>query len=117
MRHHRAHRTFGRKRKVRVAFTRSLAEALIVREKILTTEARAKEIRSSVEKMITMAKSGSLSARRELTSRLGGRKALVKKLFDTIAPRYGDRKGGYTRVTKVAKRSSDGRSHAVIELV
>ncbi len=117
MRHHQKGRTFGRKRKVRKAFKRSLAEALILREKMLTTEARAKEIRSNVEKLISMAKKGTLASRRELLSKLGGREPVVKKLIDTLAPRYAERRGGYTRVTKVVKRASDGRSHAVIELV
>ncbi len=102
---------------MRKAFTRSLAEALITREKILTTEARAKETRMIVEKLITLAKKDTLSTRRALLSKLGGRPAVVKKLMSIIAPRFMDRAGGYTRITKVQKRASDGRAHAVLELV
>lgn len=96
---------------------RSLAEALITREKILTTEARAKAIRPYVEKLITRSKSGTVAARRVLATELGGRPATVKKLVDVLGPRFKDRKGGYTRITKVFKKVSDGRMSAVIELV
>lgn len=117
MRHHNSNRKFGRARDQRKAFLRSLAEALILREKILTTEARAKEVRPFVEKLITRAKSGTVAARRELASQLGGRAAVVKKLVDTLGPRFKDRKGGYTRITKVVRKVSDGRASAVIELI
>jgi large subunit ribosomal protein L17 len=117
MRHSVRGRKFGRKQGVRKAFVASLAEALITREKILTTEARAKELRPAVESMITKAKKGDLATRRLLASKLGGRPALAKKLIEVIAPRYKDRKGGYIRITKVVKRASDGRQSAVIEFV
>lgn len=117
MRHHNANRKFHRERGVRRAFVRSLIEALVLKEKILTTEARAKEIRGMVEKMITRAKSGTVAARRTLSSSLGGRAPVVRKLVDTLGPRFKDRNGGYTRITKVVKKSSDGRSSAVIEFV
>lgn len=117
MQHHKKGRTFGRKRGVRKAFVNSLAEALILRERILTTEARAKEIRPFVEGLITKAKAGTLSARRNITATLGGREKIAKKLTEVLGPRFKERKGGYTRITKVAKRSSDGRKSALIELV
>lgn len=117
MKHHKSIRTFGRKRDQRVAFVRSLAEALILRGKILTTEARAKEIRPFVEKLITNAKSGSVASRRNLASKMGGRPDVVKKLVDELAPKFKDDKGGYTRITKVHKKASDGRKSAVIEFV
>lgn len=117
MRHHNSKRKFHRERGVRIAFMRSLAEALILKEKILTTEARAKELRPFVEKMITRAKTGTVAARRELSAALGGRASVTKKIVDTLGPRFKDRKGGYTRITKVVKKSSDGRSSAVIEFV
>lgn len=117
MKHLHKGRTFGRKRDVRTAFVRSLAEALIVRERIVTTEARAKEIRPFVERLITRGKSGTVAARRGIAAELGGRAPLAKKIVDELAPRYKDRKGGYTRILKVAKRSSDGRQSAIIELV
>ena len=96
---------------------RSLAEALVSRERILTTEARAKELRPYVERMITDAKAGTLTARRLMISKLGGREKTVKKVFDVLAPRFKDRKGGYTRITKVVKKASDGRKSAVIEFI
>jgi large subunit ribosomal protein L17 len=117
MRHSQKGRTFGRKTDQRKAFVRSLAEALVLREKILTTEARAKEIRPYVERLITLGKRGGIDTRRTLSEKLGGRSATVKKIVDVLAPRFKDRKGGYTRITKVVKRASDGRRSAVIEFV
>jgi large subunit ribosomal protein L17 len=117
MRHSKIGRKFGRKKDVRTAFKSSLVEALVTREKILTTEARAKELRPIVEAMVTKAKKGTLAVRRDLTATLGGRSAVAKKLVDVLAPRFKDRKGGYTRITKVVKRASDGRQSAVIEFI
>ncbi len=117
MQHHKKGRIFGRKQGVRKAFVNSLAEALILRERIVTTEARAKEIRPVVEAMITKAKSGSVAARKNLIAKLGGREKTAKKVFEVLAPRFKERKGGYTRITKVVKKSSDGRKSAVIEFV
>lgn len=117
MNHRKKGRTFGRKRGVRKAFVNSLAEALILREKIITTEARAREIRPYVETMITKSKSGTIATRKNLIAKLQGRERVAKKLMEVLGPRFKDRKGGYTRITKVVKRSSDGRKHAIIELV
>jgi len=117
MRHNKNKRTFGRKRDQRVALVRSLAEGLILQEKILTTEARAKEVRSFVEKLVTRGKSGTLAARRDILSKLGGRDTAMKKVVDELSPRFKERSGGYTRVTKVHRKTSDGRSNAVIEFV
>jgi len=117
MKHHKAMRTFGRKRDQRVALVRSLAESLILQEKILTTEARAKEIRPFVEKIITTGKKGTVAARRDILSKLGGREIIMKKVVDELSPRYKDRTGGYTRITKVHLKASDGRSAAVIEFI
>lgn len=117
MRHSKVGRTFGRKQGVRKAFVASLAEALILREKILTTEARAKEIRPVVEKYVSKARTNTPAMRRDLAARLQGRPKTVKKLVEVLGPRYKDRKGGYLRITKVVKRSSDGRQSAVIEFV
>lgn len=117
MRHHNTNKKFGRERDQREAFIASLAEAVILREKVLTTEARAKAIRPVVESMITKAKKPTLATRRDLISRLKGRAKVVKKLIDVIGPRYTDRTGGYLRITKVVTRSQDGRKSAVIELV
>ncbi len=117
MRHHKTGRKFGRKRDQRVAFLRTLAESLILREKILTTEARAKEIRSVVEKLVTKARNDTLASRRLIMAHLAGRPKVVKKLFDVLAPRFKDRAGGYTRITKVVSRSGDGRQSAIIEFI
>lgn len=117
MKHQKSNRTLGRKRDERVALVRSLAENLILREKILTTEARAKEVRPFVEKLITRGKTGTLAARRDILSKLGGRDAATKKVVDDLSPRFKERKGGYTRITKVHRKTSDGRASAVIEFV
>lgn len=117
MQHSKSKRTFGRKRDQRIAFVRSLAESLILRGRILTTEARAKEVRPFVEKLITRGKTGTVAARRDISAKMGGRPQVVKKVVDELSPKYKERKGGYTRITKVHKKTSDGRSSAVIEFV
>jgi large subunit ribosomal protein L17 len=93
-----------------------MAAALIKHEQILTTTAKAKELRPYVEKLVTLAKRGGLSNRRIAQSRLMD-DAQLAKLFDVLAPRYADRDGGYTRVIKAGIRSSDAAPIAVIELV
>ncbi len=117
MRHGRKNRKFGRKANVRRGFIRSLAVALITYGAIKTTEARAKELRPYIEKMITKAKSGDLAARRLLSARLGNQETLANKLVDEIAPKYADRQGGYTRITKLPRRQGDASPMAVIEFV
>ncbi len=117
MRHHRTVRKFGRTKNQRNALLTSLAEALIVREKILTSEARAKELRGFVEPLITRGKNPTLAARRTIISKLQGRERVAKKVIDVLSPRYKDQRGGYTRVTKVFKRSTDARKSALIEFV
>ena len=100
----------------RAALFRNMASALIKHELILTTTAKAKELRPYVEKLVTLAKRGGLSNRRLAQSRLMDDKQLAK-LFDVIAPRYADRNGGYTRIIKAGIRSSDAAPIAVIEFV
>ena len=117
MRHGNNKRKFGRVRKVRVALINSLALNLIVRGKIKTTEPKAKELRTFIEKIVTQAKKGDAATRRLVIAKLMNRKPEVKKLFETIAPKYTDRKGGYTRVMKLGVRKSDGAPMAVIEFV
>ncbi len=118
MRHHSVTRKFGRETDVRRAFIRSLAQALILREKITTTLPRAKEIRPIVEKLVTKAKKGDLASRRDIIARLGTTdQKVAKKLIDTIAPKYKDRAGGYLRITKIGTRKSDGAPQAVVEFV
>jgi len=94
---------------------RSLASSLLLHEKIITTEARAKELSPFVEKMITRAKKDNLASRRLLRRHFSPE--LTKRLMEEIAPRFQDRPGGYTRVLKMKSRRSDGANMAVIELV
>ncbi|MBI3306171.1 50S ribosomal protein L17 [Candidatus Nomurabacteria bacterium] len=117
MRHGNNKRKFGRVRKVRKALINSLALNLIVRGKIRTTEPKAKELRPFIEKLVTGAKKGDVATRRLIISRLSNRAPEVKKLFDVIAPKYKERKGGYTRVLKLGSRKSDGAPMAIIEFV
>lgn len=116
MKHLKRGRKFGRKRKLRRSLIRSLLNSLIESEKITTTEAKAKEIRPLIEKIITIAKKDTSSNRRLLAKILGAKQ--VKKTFIDIAPRYAERKGGYSRIIKLGKRKSgDASPMAIIELV
>mgnify|MGYP001595484163 FL=1 len=117
MRHGNNKRKFGRVRKVRNALINSLALNLIVRGKIKTTLPKAKEVRPFIEKLVTRAKRGDMATRRLIISSLSNRRIEVKKLFEVIAPKYADRKGGYTRVLKLGTRISDGAQMAIIEFV
>jgi len=116
MKHHKAIRKFGRTKDVRNALIRSLALSLILRGKIKTTEAKAKELRPFIEKLVTRGRKGDIAARRIIESRLGGARA-TKKLVDEIAPRYKDRNGGYTRIIKISPRGGDASKMAIIEFV
>ncbi|MEK7463852.1 MAG: 50S ribosomal protein L17 [Patescibacteria group bacterium] len=116
MRHHSSTRKFGREKDQRNALMRSLARNLINESRITTTLPKAKELRPYVEKLVTKAKSGSLASRRLIVSKIGGVKE-VKELFDVIAPKYKDRKGGYTRIIKIARRELDAAPMAMIEFV
>jgi large subunit ribosomal protein L17 len=117
MRHGNNKRKFGRVRKVRNALIHSLALNLIVRGKIKTTLPKAKELRPFIEKLVTSAKKNDMATKRLVVAKLANRKKEVKKLFEVIAPKYSDRKGGYTRVLKLGDRVSDGAPMAVIEFV
>lgn len=125
-----AYRKLGRTSSQRKAMLRDLATDLIVHERIQTTEARAKELRSVVEKMITLGKRGDLHARRQVaqfirrelvvtTNDEGEEKEIfaIQKLFEDVAPRYTERQGGYTRIMKMGPRRGDGAPVVVIELV
>ena len=116
MRHRVGHRKLQRTSSHRAALFRNMAAALIKHEQITTTTAKAKELRPYVEKLVTLAKRGGLSNRRLAMSRLGD-EAQLKKLFDVLAERYGDREGGYTRIIKAGLRQSDAAPIAIIELV
>ena len=116
MRHRVAGRKLQRTSSHRAALFRNMAAALIKHEQITTTVAKAKELRPYVEKLVTLAKKGGLSNRRLAHARLLDDTQLVK-LFDTLAPRYADRNGGYTRVIKAGIRASDAAPIAIIEFV
>ena len=116
MRHKNKTKTLGRKKAPRTALLRSLATSLVLYEKIKTTEAKAKEIKKMTEKAITTAKKPGVNSKR-LAGKIISDKSVLDKLFKEIAPRYESRSGGYTRITKSAKRKGDGASLAIIELV
>lgn len=117
MRHHDNIRKFGLERKVRAALMHGLAFNLLNKGRIMTTEAKAKELRPYVEKLVTHAKTDTLAKRRLVSDRLMNKKAITKKLFEEIAPKYKGRNGGYIRVVKLPPRIKDGAKMAVIEFV
>ena len=116
MRHKVAGYKLGRTTSHRRSLLRNLATSLIIEERIETTVAKAKALRPTVEKMITLGKKGDLAARRQAASYLKTREA-VSKLFDTIGPRFGDRNGGYSRIVRVGWQKGDGTEKAFIELL
>jgi len=94
----------------------NMTAQLIEHERVTTTHAKAREVRPYAEKIITKARRGDLHARRMVLAKIGDND-VVTKLFDEVAPRYADRPGGYTRITKLGPRRGDGAEMAVIELV
>jgi large subunit ribosomal protein L17 len=116
MRHKSAGRRLGRTTSHRVAMFRNMVTSFLEHEKITTTDAKAKEIRSIAEKMITLGKKGDLHAMRQAASYIRDKK-VVTKLFTAIAPRYKERAGGYTRIIKLGLRPGDNAPLSVIELV
>ena len=112
---HKAHRKFGREKNQRVALMKSLVYALALEEKIRTTEAKAKSLRPMIEKLVTLGKKNTPASRRLLISRAGEEAA--KKIATDLSIRYKERAGGYTRITKLVRRASDGAPQAVIEFV
>jgi large subunit ribosomal protein L17 len=116
MRHKKGYRRLSKTSTHRTAMFANMAAALIKHEQITTTLPKAKELRPIVEKLITLGKKGGLSNRRLAASRLRDETQL-KKLFSTLAERYADRKGGYTRILKAGFRHGDMAAMAVIELV
>jgi large subunit ribosomal protein L17 len=116
MRHRVAGRKLNRTSSHRKAMLSNMAAALIKHEQITTTVPKAKELRRTVDRLITLGKRGSLHARRQAIGVLGDA-TLTAKLFDTLAERYADRKGGYTRVLRAGYRYGDAAPMAVIELV
>jgi len=116
MRHKLAGRKLGRRTEHRLALYRNQVRSLLAHEAITTTEAKAKEVRSLAEKMITLGKSGSLASRREALGFVTDKK-VVEKLFSEIAPTYADRSGGYTRMLRLGPRVGDNAPMVRIELV
>lgn len=116
MRHQVAGRKLGRSSAHRKALYRNLVTDLINYEKITTTEAKAKEIRSWAERMITLGKEGGLHSRRQALSFILDKK-IAEKVFNELAPRYAERPGGYTRIIKLGPRLGDGAPMVKIELV
>ena len=125
MRHQVAGYKLGRSKDQRVGLRRTLIKQLFEHERIQTTRAKAMAIRGEAERLITMARNSSngndlqkVNARRLAAARLGGANvAMVKKLFDDIAPRFANRKGGYTRILKLGLRKGDAAEMVLIELV
>jgi large subunit ribosomal protein L17 len=116
MRHRNAGFKLGRNTSHRRALLRNLVTSVLVEDRVETTVAKAKAVRPHVEKMITLGKKGDLHSRRQALSFLQTDTA-VSRLFDTVAPRYGDRQGGYLRIVRTGFRKGDGGEKAFIELL
>jgi len=110
------HRKLGVKSAHRRALLRSQVTSLFKHGRIMTTEPRAKEVRAVAEKMITLAKRGDLAARRQVLAFVW-EEPVVRKLFDTIAPKYDERAGGYTRIVRVGHRRGDAAPLVMLELL
>jgi large subunit ribosomal protein L17 len=116
MRHRNAHRKLSRNTSHRRALLRNLVTDLLEHGRLMTTLPKAKEVRPLAEKMITLGKRDSLHARRQVQAYLM-RDGIAKNVFDTIAPRFADRNGGYSRIIKLGNRKGDGADLAIIELL
>lgn len=112
-----AYRKLGRDNKHRRSMLATLTKQLILNERIVTTETRAKEVRKSFDKMVTYGKRNNLVSRRLALAFLHNDNACVKKVFDDLAPRYADRNGGYTRIIKMQERKGDNALEVILELV
>lgn len=117
MRHHRKKKLFGRVKKVRTALFDSVARSVLLRGGVATTLAKAKALRPHIERLITIAKTDTLSQRRLLASRVRNDNTLIKKMFTEIGPKYKNRAGGYTRIVKLGKVGARSAESARIELV
>ena len=115
MRHLNAGRKLNRTGAHRKALFRNLVTSLLEHEHVRTTDAKAKELRSVADRMVTLGKRGTLHARRQALAYIRSA-TVVKKLFDEVAPRFRDRMGGYTRVIKLGHRHGDAASMSIIEL-
>jgi large subunit ribosomal protein L17 len=116
MRHNVGHRKLGRTSEHRRALLRNLATDLFRHERLRTTLPKARELRPFAERLITLARRDDLHARRQVVRQISDR-AVVKKLFDTLGPRFAQRPGGYTRALKLGPRLGDGADMAIVELV
>src|SRR5881409_2559833 len=116
MRHNVGYRKLGRTSEHRRALLRNLATDLFRHERLKTTLPKARELRPFAEKLITLARRDDLHARRQVVRQIGDR-VVVKKLFDTLGPRFASRPGGYTRALKLGPRPGDGADMAIVELV
>ena len=116
MRHGKKVKKLGRTKSHRKAMLANMAASLFLYHVIKTTEAKAKEVRKLVDKLVTLAKRGDLHAHRQVYDVIKDRK-LVKKLFDEIAPKLMDREGGYTKLFKLSRRRGDGASLSVVKLL
>jgi len=116
MRHRKKTKILDRKKQPREMMLRNLASSVIIYEKVKTTEAKAKAVKSLVDKMITISKKGDLTARRRLLEILP-QKLAVKKLMEVLGAKYKDRKGGYTRIVRLGARQGDGAMMVQVELV
>ncbi len=112
-----AYRKLGRETRIRRSILAGLTKDVIMHESVVTTEARAKEVRKFVDKMITYGKRGTLVSRRKALAFLHNDSEVVKKVFDDLAKRYENRNGGYTRIVKLAERRGDDALEVKIELV
>lgn len=116
MRHNVGHRKLGRTSAHRRALLRNLASDLFRHERLKTTVPKARELRPFAERLITLARRDDLHARRQVVRQISD-KDVVKKLFDTLGPRFAQRPGGYTRALKLGPRLGDGADMAIVELV
>ena len=112
-----AYRKLGRETRIRRSILAGLTKDVIMHESIVTTEARAKEVRKFVDKMITYGKKSTLVSRRMALAFLHNDKDVVNKIFNELAPKYKDRNGGYTRIIKLAERRGDDALEVRLELV
>ena len=112
-----AYRKLGRTNKHRRSMLANLTRDVIMKERIETTETRAKEVRKFVDKMISYGKDGSLVARRKALAFFHNDNEVVKKVFEVLAPRYQNRNGGYTRILKLSERRGDDALVVILELV
>lgn len=109
------HRKFGRENKPRNALYKALATALVDHGRIQTTQAKAKSLVKHMDRLVTLAKKQNLNGRRELAKQLGAKS--VKKMMDEVAKTHAERSGGYTRITRLGQRKSDGAEMAIVELI